>query len=235
MGRRPHIYPHLNLWKNLGEVERLLEIHAKTAGKKPGRKYGVAVLNKSAIVLLVACWEAFVEDLAEDAFSIFLRRAKSHNAFSNKVLADAAKPLKDSNNPADLWKLAGDGWKIVLRHHRVAIFHRFTGKLNTPRPAQVDALYESLLGIKRLSDSWHWNRMSADAARTKLDQLVELRGSIAHRVASSRKVLKKDVKDHIDFVNQIAVETSNSVRSTLLQATGKEPWPDFTYKRELPS
>ncbi|MBI2440940.1 MAG: hypothetical protein HYV35_06160 [Lentisphaerae bacterium] len=219
----------------MAEVERLLEIHAKTVGKKKGRKYGVEVLNKSAIVLLVACWEAFVEDLAEDAFTILLRRVKNHGVFSNKVLTEAGKSLKDSNNPCDIWKLAGDGWRSVLKDHKTALFERYIGKLNTPRPSQVDALYESLLGIKQLSDSWHWKKMTPDTARTRLDKLIELRGSIAHRVKSSSKVLKKNVKDHIDFVNRVAVQTSNAVHETILKATGKEPWPTFTYRKQLPS
>lgn len=235
MGQRPHIYPHLNLWNNLNEVDRLLQIHARVAGKKRGRKYNVAVLNKSAIVLLVACWEAFVEDLAEDAFSIMVKRAKAHGIFPKKVLVEAAKPLKDATNPCDLWKLAGDGWKGVLRDHKVALFERYIGKLNTPKPAQVDALYETLLGIKTVSNTWHWNRVTSDDARRALDDLIELRGSIAHRVAASRKVLKNDVRKQIDFVNRIAVQTSNTVRQFVLSATGKESWPEFSYRKTQPS
>lgn len=231
MGRRPHIYPHLNLWKNLQEVNRLLEIHARVAGKKRGRKHNVAVLNKSAVVLLVACWEAFIEDLAEDAFSIMLSRAKRHTVFSNRVLAESVKPLKEADNPADLWQLAGDGWRDVLRKHKAALFERHIGKLNTPKPEQVDNLYESLLGIKKVSNTWHWGRTTPDDARDLLEDLVSLRGSIAHRVAASRKVLKKDVRKQTDFINRIAVQTSNAVRQSFLTATGKEPWPQFTYKK----
>jgi len=64
---------------NVGEVKRILEIHREIAGKAPGRKRDVEVLNKSAVVLLVACWEAFIEDLAEAAFDFLLANAKTHN------------------------------------------------------------------------------------------------------------------------------------------------------------
>jgi RiboL-PSP-HEPN len=229
MGRRSSTYPHQNLWNNLDEVDRLLQIHAKVSGSGPGRKYNVAVLHKSAIVLLVACWEAFIEDLAEDAFSIMLRRCKDHGAFPNKVLAEAAKPLKDGKDARDLWKLAGAGWKDVLRRHKSYLFEQYTSKLNTPRPAQVDSLYENLLGIKKVSSSWHWSHMSADQARAALDELIDVRGSIAHRVTTSQEVTKKDVSDSVNFVNRIAVKTSNAVQQHLLDATGKEPWPNYTY------
>jgi len=231
MGRKPHVYPHLNLWKNLEEVQRLLDIHTKVAGKKPGRKHNVEVLNKSAIVLLVACWEAFVEDLAEDAFSILLRRAKTHSTFPAKVLSEAARPLHDSKNPCDIWRVAGAGWKTVLKEHKAVLFERYTGKLNTPRPTQVDAIYEALLGMKAISDNWHWGSTTADRARAKLDGIVGLRGSIAHRVAAARSVQKKDVRQTIDFINRIAVCTSNAAQQFLLATTGKEPWPNFKYDR----
>jgi hypothetical protein len=199
------------------------------SGKGPGYKHNVGVLNKSAIVLLVACWESFIEDLAETAFSILLSRAKKHDFFATRVLADAAEPLKESRDDRAVWKLAGDGWKSVLKEHRATLLEKYTGKLNTPRASQVDGLYESLLGMKSTSSNWHWQHTTATNARKKLDDLIDLRGSIAHRVKASRKVGKNDVRDHIDFINRIAAITSNAVRSLVLEKTGKEPWPQFTY------
>jgi len=230
MGRKPYLYPHLNFWKNREEVTRLLEIHTKTSGTGRGHKHNVEVLNKSAIVLLVACWEAFVEDLAEDAFSILLRRAAKHDVFPQKVLSEAADPLKESRDSRQVWQLAGDGWREVLRKHKESLFARYIGKLNTPKPEQVDALYESLLGIKAISGTWHWSHMSSQASITKLNELVELRGSIAHRVSASRTVLRSDVLNYSDFVNRVAMQTSNAARSFLLKTTKKEPWPEFSYE-----
>lgn len=69
--------PHLQtLQDNMSAVERLAKIHEEIAEPTVGRKAGVEVLNKSAIVLLVACWESYVEELAETAFEILLDRAK---------------------------------------------------------------------------------------------------------------------------------------------------------------
>jgi len=230
MPRRPHMYPHFILWKNLDDVDRLLEIHTKMSGKGPGYKHNVEVLNKSAVVLLVACWESFVEDVAETAFSILLRRVRKHDLFAARVLSDAARPLKEAKDDRAVWKLAGDGWKSVLKDHKAALFEKYTGKLNTPRPSQVDAIYDSLLGIKSVSSHWHWQHTTADNARRKLDDLIDLRSSIAHRVKASHKVGKDDVRDYIDFINRIAAITSNVARSLVLEKTGKEPWPEFTYR-----
>lgn len=229
MPRPPDMKAHFTLWKNLGEVDRLLEIHSVTSGTGVGFKKNVEVLNKSAIVLLVACWEAFIEYVAESAFKILLRRARTHITFSRQVLSLAGKSLKESNNPLDLWKLAGAGWRDVLRMHKKALFNQYIGKLNTPRPAQVDGLYKCLLGINSISSQWHWHGMTFQKAKKKLDRLVTLRGSIAHRVTASQRIHKDHVREQIEFVNRIAVETSNAVREFVLQSTGKEPWSTFTY------
>src|SRR6266404_6762364 len=53
--------------QNCADVDRLLEIHADLAGPAPGRKFGVEVLNKSAVVLICAFWEAFVEVIVAEA------------------------------------------------------------------------------------------------------------------------------------------------------------------------
>lgn len=230
MARRRHTYPHETLWKNLDEVNRLLEIHTKMSGRGPGYKHNVEVLNKSAIILLVACWESFIEDLAEAAFSILLSRAKKHNIFPVRVLREVAIGLKEDKDTRSIWKLAGNGWKTVLKNHKVALFHKYIGKFNTPRTSQVDSLYESLLGIKSISSCWRWQRISVNRARKKMKDLIELRGSIAHRVKASRRIRKEVVHEYIDFINRLAVITSNSVRFLIVEKTGKEPWPDFKYK-----
>ena len=40
--------------RNVMDVERLLEIHADVGGDVQGRRFGLEVLNKSAVVLITA-------------------------------------------------------------------------------------------------------------------------------------------------------------------------------------
>ncbi len=61
-----------NFRANLADVIRLIQIHRDLSGSERGRRVGVECLNKSAIVLILASWEAFVEDLAESAFDCML-------------------------------------------------------------------------------------------------------------------------------------------------------------------
>lgn len=222
--------PIQKLETNIQEVKRLIEVHKQLAGNSPGRKYNVEVLNKSSIVLLVACWEAYVEDLAEAGFEFMLAKAKDHTVFPSEVLVNASKSLKADPDNRAVWRIAGSGWKDVLEAHKEELFARYTQKLNTPKPTQIDVLFSSLLGISKISSFWHWHTVKADDSRAKLEQLVELRGGIAHRVAASSSVRKAKVTDYMWFVYRLAVRSSNTVRRHVHKHTNRYPWPPYKFR-----
>ena len=87
MPKRSHLD---NLYSNIKEVNRLLEIHEQVSGTAPGRRRDVEILNKSGIVLLVACWESYIEDLAQLTFDTIYKAATSPDAFPTKVLVLAS-------------------------------------------------------------------------------------------------------------------------------------------------
>jgi hypothetical protein len=218
------------LISNTNEVANLLKIHAVFTGGRRGRpRVPLEVLNKSAVVLLVACWEAFIEDLAAAAFDAMLTPSTSHDVFPRKVLALASKPLQESRNEAAVWALAQDGWRQVLLHHKGLVFDRYLGKFNTPRPRQVDELVESLIGMKDLSKSWKWSGRANSSVLKALGGLVTLRGEIAHRVETSRAVHKTYITHSLDLVNRIAAISSNQVLQYLERRIGRSPWIDVRY------
>lgn len=219
--------------KNIAEVKRLLEIHKQLAGNSAGRKHNVEVLNKSAIVLLVACWEAFVEDLCATAFDFMLANAPAHNVFPDDVLALASKRLKNAADYREVWQLAGDGWRSVLQTHKVEILREHVGKLNTPKPKQVDSLFASMLGLSALSQKWTWHNVPHQKTTTKLNALVELRGSIAHQVAAGKPVRKALVLDHMAFIYRLATISSNRVRVFVFTRTKKRAWPSYKFRNTL--
>jgi hypothetical protein len=215
------------LKKNMGEIGGLLSIHAKLGGSGPGRRHNLEILNRSVIVLLVACWEAFVEDLAAQAFQALLDGATEPATFPTRVLALASKALRESDDGRDVWRLAGTGWRTVLRSHRDALFERFIGKWNTPKPQQVDDLFEKLVGFSGCSKQWRWRGMGSGAAVIRLESLVSRRGEIAHRVTAGPPARKAEVRADIRFILQLATVTSNAVGSFVAGRIGRRPWPNM--------
>jgi hypothetical protein len=212
--------PFADLNENMGDVERLLEIHQDQAGPKPGRKYEVEPLNKSGVVLVHACWEAFVEDCASAAFDGLMATFTLPADAPEHLRRSIAERLKADKNQLSPWRLAGDGWRKEL----AALRDRRIRELNTPSAKNVDTLYKDLLGITSISSHWRWHRKSAPELSHQLDEFIRMRGGIAHRSAASRNVHKSDVLTFADMVRRIAGITSNRVRAHLHGVTGTYPW-----------
>jgi len=222
MPKRSHLD---NLYSNIQEVKRLVEIHEQISGASRGRRHDVEILNKSGIVLLVACWESYVEDLAALAFDTIFNSAASPDVFPAKVLVLASRDLKEAQDERRVWELAGEGWKTILQRHRATVIDRFVGSFNTPKPGQIWELFNDLLGLSDLTNAWRWHRTTAASAKSRLTELVELRGDIAHRVTTSRSVRKIDVVNAANFIARLAIASSNGVRDFLNQRLGTYPWP----------
>jgi len=214
---------------NTIEVMSLIGLHVVLTGTESGRRHNVEILNKSALVLLVACWESFVEDVATLGFDFLLSEAKTPDAFPQSVLTLSVKPLRGSDDHRKIWELAGEGWRTVLRKHRQEVLKEYAGKLNTPRPKQVNDLIEKMIGLKGISNEWIWHGMSNKQAVKKLDELVTIRGEIAHRVKAAKYVRKDYVEQSAQFIQRLAAITSNRVAAHLKQQTGKEAWLPMSF------
>ncbi len=226
--RPPHF---ISLQNNLIEINRILEIHTQIAGSGPGYKHNVQVLNKSAVVLLLACWEAYIEDLAENCFKWMLSKANGPHVFPDHVLATAAKEVK--KNDKDVWLIANAGWKDVLKSHKEKVLNNYVvrGAFNTPNPDNIDYLFAKLLGMTSLSRTWYWRGMSVVKSKQKLNKLIELRGNIVHRVQTSKNVTKFDVSDNKEFILRLAVISNNIANRYLKEKIGQRPWRRMRYRK----
>lgn len=211
----------------MSDVDRLLEIHLELTGPERGRRAGVEVLHKSAVVLTTASWEAFVEDLATEGFDFLLAEANTHDAIPAKIRALAAKDLLREQNKNDLklWDLADMGWRLILRDYKQSIIERYAGNLNTPSSDNVDNLFESLVGIRKISSFWYWPGQSVENSRQRLLDYITVRGQIAHRVAANENVNKAYVRGYANFVYRLAVKTANRVRNYVNDQVSAYPGP----------
>ncbi|WP_457253662.1 MAE_28990/MAE_18760 family HEPN-like nuclease [Pseudomonas juntendi] len=209
------------LTDNLTDVTRLLELHAEAGGDGPGRRRGLEVLNKSAIVLLTSYWESYCEDIAEEAIEHIVKHAKSADALPKTMRKLIAKELKEDKNDLAVWLLADDCWRQLLSARLEQFKVARNWNFNTPKPAQVDELFLDGLGIEKISDSWTWEKTAAATARTKLKTFVELRGAIAHRGKGDKSVKKADVTTYLELIKKLAAKTGGKVNSHCKSITGK--------------
>ena len=137
------------------------------------------VLNKSAIVLLSAFWEAFCEDLAAEALQEIVDEASDASALPKDLKKTIAKELKENPDQNTVWQLADDGWKVVLSNRMASLKASRDRRLNAPNSGNIDKLFSDSLGISSLSNSWYWKNMTVVAARQNLDLYLQLRHEIA--------------------------------------------------------
>jgi len=146
---------HLNIYlDNIIEVENLLSIHEKVSGIGRGRKVDVEILNKSIIVLLVACWESFIEVIIEDAFTIMLNSARTHTIFPSSVLTKASKEIRSPKDDREIWKIAGDGWRQVLTDYKDNLLRNQIDYFHSPKANNIGELCENILGLKNITSHW---------------------------------------------------------------------------------
>lgn len=209
-------------------VTELLTLHEeKNADKKTHHAY--EVLTKSCLVLLVACWEAFLEDTAERAVDFLVEKVQSPANLPKELLKHVSNELKGNKNELKVWDLAGVGWKSVVKDHYRAMLKKHLGPFNTPRAGNVDNLFNAVLGIDNLSTCWSWKGMPNAGAKETLSQIVMLRGEIAHRVQASKKVTRALANRHGIHLLNLAVKTSNRVRIYVHGVTGDYPWEEETH------
>lgn len=207
--------------ENRQDVKRLLEIHASEAGDTPGRKWHLEVLNKSAIVLICAFWEAYCEDLAAEALRHVVAHAPSHDDLPIELRKLVARELKQRNHDLAVWEVAGDGWRDLLTRRLSELQEERNRSLNTPKTAPIDRMFQTAIGIERISDSWRWHKTTPKQTAEKLDKYVTLRGDIAHRGKSARSVQKKDVEDFLQHVERLVEKTGERVNKLAHEATGR--------------
>ncbi len=209
---------------NSEDVKRLWEIHEDVAGKGAGRKRDVEILNRTAIVFITACWEAYVEGVAVEAFHLLVTGAKDSSAIPPKVKAFIGRRLVETNNPQDVWKLADLRWQDEVTSYGEEVKKKWVSNLNTPKSPQVNTLFEEMLGIPNLSSHWRWASMPAARAANKLDDYIIVRGNIAHRLKHDAEVYKNWGTDYLNHVQRLVSATDGAVASHLAKFIGTRPW-----------
>lgn len=196
--------------ENVADVKQLLSIHEEKAGEEPGRKYGVSVLNKAAIVLVVTSWETYCKDAAMQSLGQMLRRAEHPDSLEKVVQAAVAKELRRQKNQMLVWNLAGDNWRDSV----TSLLQGHT-EIGSPDADRVSKMMKNMIGLDNLSMTWYWQGMSVDRAHAKLTGLIKLRGDIVHKGSANRPVHKSDVTDYLGHVQHLVEKTEDRISDYL--------------------
>lgn len=211
--------------ENVKDVERLMELHAQHGGNAKGRRYGLEVLNKSAIVLITSYWEAYCEDIAEEGLEHIVMHAKIADDLPLEIKKQIAKELKADKNEIAIWNLSDGKWRTVMKERLLDLKENRNRKLNTPKHKNIDDLFDSAIGLSNVSSKWVWaKKLTVTKAREKLDKYVELRGEIAHRGKAKVSVTKVQVDDYLEFIKKAAAKTGGEVNKYVFSITGKKLW-----------
>lgn len=210
--------------RNVKDVERLLEIHADVGGDAQGRRFGLEVLNKSAIVLITAIWEAYCEDLAAEALDHLVANVAAGVLLPKELRKKIAADIKADPNELAMWDLADSGWRARTKARLASLMAERNRRLNTPKSKHIDELFVASIGLANVSAAWQWQKMSAVSARAKLDKFVELRGAIAHRGAAAASVKKSQAVDYLWHVTSLVGKTGGRVNAHVKGTSGKPLW-----------
>lgn len=208
------------LHARLADGTRLVEIHEECTGAAAGRRRGYDALNRSAIILAVAAWEGYTEDLLEAAVGRVVRYMKAPSQLPQSVREAMIAHLHEaegwtkltSSSKASIWGLTGDGWRTAyISYARAKI-----AALHTPDHKNLRKLYASVIGLPDISALWGARRWTAADYVTRLDALLLLRHRIAHGAIGAETVGKTKAANAVALIERLAGWTDKAVVSHLL-------------------
>ncbi|MGW4249076.1 HEPN domain-containing protein [Nocardia sp. NPDC004722] len=219
--------PHSGAWfifqRNWTTIDHLIDVRLNSRSNIP--RPARASLNIAAVVFIVTAWEAYVEDLVDDAASQLGMDIESFDELPNRVKSVISEGIRKNPptwNPANIVE---DGWRDVVydnAHRRIK-----GGAFNTPKAENVDRLFYDTIGMKCVSDSWHWQGVKHGEPAKLLNRTIEIRGAIVHRGRHTRPLELQMVRRFGANVKKLVECTENAVNNYKVLITGK-PLDDFT-------
>ena len=183
------------------------------------------ILNKAAIIFCAAIWEAFVEELVEEAVKHLATHVTNKDNLTpylrQQIETQCQKLI--NNDAGRLWDVASKSIGDLIRDNakRVANTVPSTGKeFNTAKTKQVSALIHGCLGLSTVEVNWTWQGLDCDRAKAKLDKYIEIRGDLAHGKRSISSVPKTTASQMLTHFSLLAAKTDEAIQAHLLAITG---------------
>jgi HEPN superfamily RiboL-PSP-like protein len=187
----------------LTDVDRLIDTHVVMNQQiykgAQGRRH-LGHLTRSAVLMLCAAWERYMELLSMETVEQLLSRADHPDKLPKQVRKELAKIAIDSKNELHVLKMANSGWKDLLRGQATNL----AGSLNTPKHGPLDMMFERLTGLSPLSGHW-------TVGAQVIDDFVSARGDIAHTGSKAGYIAIGTLQTYRTMVPETARETDNAI------------------------
>lgn len=172
-----------------------------------------SVVIKSSIVLMVSHWEAYVEDICSEAIKHIVENAESSEPLPKELKKRISKEISKDNNELKMWDLSGDSWRSLLSSRLSDYQEQRNWKFNSPKSQQVVNFFCEYLGVKDISTKWKYKDYSPKDCKEKLDEIVEVRGAIAHRGLPPKDINFDLAKEYSDFLKSMISKTGGAVNA----------------------
>ena len=198
------------LQTNLKDIVALLDLSLTLDSVE--QKRGIF---RSAVVLLIASWEQYIEQLAESSVSILTARLRDSSPLPENVKQKIAmfsvtenKRNNERKFSDSVWLFADKGWKDAY----IKYCGNLTLNLNTASPSNVRDLYMNILGIRNVTSDWHFLELTTEECVTKSQDLVGLRHDIAHGANARQEELEEaNIREQTEFIASIAKCTLQTI------------------------
>jgi hypothetical protein len=159
--------------------------------------------------------------LAAESLEEIARHAPDATVLPEALKKQIAKDLKEHPHQLAIWQIADGGWRPFLQARLASLQEARNKRLNAPRSVNINELFQSSIGLPNISSSWKWKSMTAAKSSAKLDELVELRGAIAHRGNAGKSCTKKLVISYLSHVQMLVPKTFGKVKEFTEPITGR--------------
>jgi hypothetical protein len=231
--RRSNSYE--NLLKNVEELNALSAFYqnvmANPVVTQTGNHHSPYILLKSNLVFVVTYWEEYIKSLVEESFTFMLNHSSTVEIFPEHVRRMTAELLPQTSEirnkelwhhekwKTDVWKLVAS-WPDFLTQNKTLRIKNF----QSSRANNINTLFFQTIGLKELSECWHWQGMNHDEAIKCLNTLLDLRGDYVHKNRSYRLIEETDIEYFPEFIQIVASISANKVREYIYDKVGRYPW-----------
>jgi hypothetical protein len=215
------------LISHLADVQLLLDLAADVPVTIEQRADKLEVLYRGGIVLAIAAWERFVEDVCDEtAFFLIdnaLQMGDLPNALTQAMIEEILQ-LTPAIQRTRILGLAGEGYKTEAKRFvrdRINEFH-------TPEARKVADLMKTCLGLKDVNLYWGTTGADSSQKERQLANYLQLRHEAAHQVrGSGSSITDTDVQGCKALVEQLAGRSEQLIEQHVQAMTwlaGRLPW-----------